>query len=852
MKQSGPLASMARKGTGTDTMVGHLTPGEIVVPRKVAAEDSVMRKLKEAFESAGLNFPQYVVGSDANRPNPHTGAPMFEGGEGDGGGGDGGDGGEGEGGEGEGGEGEGGEGQSGDGGNNGGGGFGGESGSPAGDTGGVAGGNVGEGFGGGYGGGFGGESGSPAGDTGGVQGGNVGEGFGGGYGGGGGPDTMGSPGMDAAGPSNPGGQFGGGEEMGGPGVSPGDSDPTGGFGGIMGGGPSLGSFGDPFGGADTYGSPGMDAAGPSNPGGQFGGGQEMSGPGVSPGDSDPTGATPGSVMGGGPSLGGLIGGVLGGISDLGDEADIAAPNATTVSNVNTFGMPLGGGFVAPGVNPITGAPVDQFGANQVTVQGFFGGPESQVGTIGTTPGAGQFGTTGPVGAGPGTIGGGVPGGPNANFGDPGVTGYGGAAQAAAEAAQAAADAIAGATGGVAGTAGPDTVGAFGVDGVTSNDQTADVSAPFGGQSTGVLGGTQMGPSGKGRGGPGFGMTSATDVYGGAPYAGAEIGFLGATGVPGTRADVRAEQQAHLDAQQAAVTAARAVGSPYVGSPTAMQAPTLAAAPAPATPAPTVAQAPQAPAQTPAQSPLAAVSTPDFNAAQIAAAIASMGTRPSAPTDVAQDTAQRGPTATQSNVSFGPTMAGQPNRAASSIAAPEQSKSVFGSIVDNITDPNKIGTVAINTGLGILAGPLSAALQGASYLGTGQSVGANLMGGLTGSWSAPGGILGGGPTAGFNAGPSNPNLSPGEGGGGAGEGGSMVAGGGVPTGPGGITAPTTVATGTTGAGSIPTSSGQYPTGFARSFQGLPNDLTQYGYGPEYSFYAAKGGRVESPLNKMRRR
>ena len=91
MRQAGPLSAMARKGTGTDTMVGHLTPGEVVIPRQITAEQSVMRKLKDAFESAGLNFPQYVVGNDANRPNPHTGAPMFEGGEGgDGGGGDGG------------------------------------------------------------------------------------------------------------------------------------------------------------------------------------------------------------------------------------------------------------------------------------------------------------------------------------------------------------------------------------------------------------------------------------------------------------------------------------------------------------------------------------------------------------------------------------------------------------------------------------------------------------------------------------------------------------------------------------------------------------------------------------------
>lgn len=49
---------------------------------------------------------------------------------------------------------------------------------------------------------------------------------------------------------------------------------------------------------------------------------------------------------------------------------------------------------------------------------------------------------------------------------------------------------------------------------------------------GVLPGTQLGPSGEGVPGPAFGYTSNTEVFAGAPYAGAEIDLPGATGMPG--------------------------------------------------------------------------------------------------------------------------------------------------------------------------------------------------------------------------------------------------------------------------------------------------------------------------------
>lgn len=83
-------------------------------------------------------------------------------------------------------------------------------------------------------------------------------------------------------------------------------------------------------------------------------------------------------------------------------------------------------------------------------------------------------------------------------------------------------------------------GGFNISGITSTPTTA---APFGGFEVGVMPGTQLGPSQQGQLGPGFGFTSPADVFVGAPYQGAEVNLLGASGIPGTRANALAEQQA---------------------------------------------------------------------------------------------------------------------------------------------------------------------------------------------------------------------------------------------------------------------------------------------------------------------
>jgi hypothetical protein len=76
----------------------------------------------------------------------------------------------------------------------------------------------------------------------------------------------------------------------------------------------------------------------------------------------------------------------------------------------------------------------------------------------------------------------------------------------------------------------------------------------------------------------------------------------------------------------------------------------------------------------------------------------------------------------------------------------------------------VGT-AVNLGLGLTGLP-GLIGQGLSYGLTGQSAGTNVANAVFGQGFSPvGGLLGGGPTAGYDSGPSNPNASQGEGGGG---------------------------------------------------------------------------------------
>ena len=70
------MAAMGRNG---DTVVGHLTPGEIVIPKALIDQDPALREgLFQRLRDMGVENPeQYVVGSEATSINPDTGLPEF-------------------------------------------------------------------------------------------------------------------------------------------------------------------------------------------------------------------------------------------------------------------------------------------------------------------------------------------------------------------------------------------------------------------------------------------------------------------------------------------------------------------------------------------------------------------------------------------------------------------------------------------------------------------------------------------------------------------------------------------------------------------------------------------------------
>ena len=68
---------LAIHGRYGDTTIGHLTPGEMVLPRPIADDPVLKRQLFDAFERHELNPYQYQVGHFENSINPLTGAPEF-------------------------------------------------------------------------------------------------------------------------------------------------------------------------------------------------------------------------------------------------------------------------------------------------------------------------------------------------------------------------------------------------------------------------------------------------------------------------------------------------------------------------------------------------------------------------------------------------------------------------------------------------------------------------------------------------------------------------------------------------------------------------------------------------------
>lgn len=68
---------LADQGRYGDQVMGHLAPGEIVVPKKLASDPELLEKLQEVYGKFGVDMNQYTVGNEANSINPNTGIMEF-------------------------------------------------------------------------------------------------------------------------------------------------------------------------------------------------------------------------------------------------------------------------------------------------------------------------------------------------------------------------------------------------------------------------------------------------------------------------------------------------------------------------------------------------------------------------------------------------------------------------------------------------------------------------------------------------------------------------------------------------------------------------------------------------------
>lgn len=72
------LDQLASQGRGGDTMLAHVSPGEIVIPSEFLEDPTVKQRFLSFLSEQGVEDPErYVVGSESNSINPSTGFPEF-------------------------------------------------------------------------------------------------------------------------------------------------------------------------------------------------------------------------------------------------------------------------------------------------------------------------------------------------------------------------------------------------------------------------------------------------------------------------------------------------------------------------------------------------------------------------------------------------------------------------------------------------------------------------------------------------------------------------------------------------------------------------------------------------------
>lgn len=71
------LEQAADAGRGGDTVLAHMTIGEVVIPVPMMQDPEVAQIIQSIFEAYGENIGEFTVGDQANKINPETGYPEF-------------------------------------------------------------------------------------------------------------------------------------------------------------------------------------------------------------------------------------------------------------------------------------------------------------------------------------------------------------------------------------------------------------------------------------------------------------------------------------------------------------------------------------------------------------------------------------------------------------------------------------------------------------------------------------------------------------------------------------------------------------------------------------------------------
>lgn len=77
MPQGMPQAAPEDMGRGTDTVLAHMSLGEVVIPRAFLDDPDVMQMLQALFAQNQADIAEFTVGDPANKINPETGYPEF-------------------------------------------------------------------------------------------------------------------------------------------------------------------------------------------------------------------------------------------------------------------------------------------------------------------------------------------------------------------------------------------------------------------------------------------------------------------------------------------------------------------------------------------------------------------------------------------------------------------------------------------------------------------------------------------------------------------------------------------------------------------------------------------------------